>query len=274
MDQIQMDPCPSNAASAGNLRSQMFPSESQRHQGRYTSTVASIQIACNERFRIAEGMGCFVQSTGSCEFWRKSCVSAWAFSASSACKKSWQLQLPSRNFQGEVSKGIVIFTSRLPTKCCLLDFLNYAPKKDESSTDPKKMVPTHKTAFSKRRDLRDNQKFIPSHPTSNEMTGVGLSPLPVIVANEGLGWDSLLKMVHNPGGDSYWEGGQPNVFFSSEKIGVFRLRHTFFIYAYLSLRLFWCVTANIGFTEWQDWNLPNYCPHGIELPIEIEMLKT
>ena len=31
------------------------------------------------------------------------------------------------------------------------------------------------------------------------------------VANEGLGWDPLLKMVHNPGGDSYWEGGQPNL---------------------------------------------------------------
>ncbi len=26
-----------------------------------------------------------------------------------------------------------------------------------------------------------------------------------IVANEGLGWDSLLKMVHNPGGD--WHPG-------------------------------------------------------------------
>ena len=38
----------------------------------------------------------------------------------------------------------------------------------------------------------------------------GLSPLPVTVANEGLGWDSLLKMVHNPGGDepASWEGGQ------------------------------------------------------------------
>ena len=30
------------------------------------------------------------------------------------------------------------------------------------------------------------------------------------MANEGLGRDSLLKMVHNPG-DSYWEGGQPNL---------------------------------------------------------------
>ncbi len=34
----------------------------------------------------------------------------------------------------------------------------------------------------------------------------GLSPLPVIVANEGLGWDSRLKMVHNPGGD--WNPGR------------------------------------------------------------------
>ena len=31
------------------------------------------------------------------------------------------------------------------------------------------------------------------------------------VANEGLGWDPLLKMVHNPGGDCYWEGGQPKL---------------------------------------------------------------
>ena len=30
------------------------------------------------------------------------------------------------------------------------------------------------------------------------------------VANEGLVRDPLLKMVHNPGGDCYWEGGQPN----------------------------------------------------------------
>ena len=32
------------------------------------------------------------------------------------------------------------------------------------------------------------------------------------MANEGLGWDSLLKMVHNPGGDCYWVGGRPNAF--------------------------------------------------------------
>ena len=35
--------------------------------------------------------------------------------------------------------------------------------------------------------------------------GVGSTPHPVTVANEGLGWDSLLKMVHNPGGD--WNPG-------------------------------------------------------------------
>ena len=33
----------------------------------------------------------------------------------------------------------------------------------------------------------------------------GSTPHPVTVANEGLGWDSLLKMVHNPGGD--WNPG-------------------------------------------------------------------
>ena len=33
-----------------------------------------------------------------------------------------------------------------------------------------------------------------------------LSPLPVTVANEGLGWDPLLKMFHNPGGD--WNPGR------------------------------------------------------------------
>ena len=32
------------------------------------------------------------------------------------------------------------------------------------------------------------------------------TPLPVTVANEGLGWDPLLKMVHNPGGD--WHPGR------------------------------------------------------------------
>ena len=31
------------------------------------------------------------------------------------------------------------------------------------------------------------------------------------MANEGLGWDPLLKMVHNPGGHCYREGGQPNL---------------------------------------------------------------
>ena len=41
----------------------------------------------------------------------------------------------------------------------------------------------------------------------------GVVPPPRMpVANEGLGWDPLLKMVHNPGGDSYWEGGQPKIY--------------------------------------------------------------
>ena len=31
---------------------------------------------------------------------------------------------------------------------------------------------------------------------------LGCPPSQFFVANEGLGWDSLLKMVHNPGGDS------------------------------------------------------------------------
>ena len=34
---------------------------------------------------------------------------------------------------------------------------------------------------------------------------LGSTPHPVTVANEGLGWDSLLKMFHNPGGD--WHPG-------------------------------------------------------------------
>ena len=37
-------------------------------------------------------------------------------------------------------------------------------------------------------------------------------PPPSNSGNEGLVQDSLLKMVHNPGGDSYWEGGQPKVY--------------------------------------------------------------
>ena len=36
-------------------------------------------------------------------------------------------------------------------------------------------------------------------------------PLPSNSGNEGLVRDSLLKMVHNPGGHYYWEGGPPNV---------------------------------------------------------------
>ena len=34
---------------------------------------------------------------------------------------------------------------------------------------------------------------------------LGVTP-PLTVVNEGLGWDPLLKMVHNPGGHCYWEG--------------------------------------------------------------------
>ena len=45
-----------------------------------------------------------------------------------------------------------------------------------------------------------------------ELPGVWVVPPPRMpVANEGLGWDPLVKMFHNPGGDSYWEGGQPNL---------------------------------------------------------------
>ncbi len=35
---------------------------------------------------------------------------------------------------------------------------------------------------------------------------LGCPPLPVTVATEGLGWDPLLKMIHNPGGD--WNPGR------------------------------------------------------------------
>ena len=36
-----------------------------------------------------------------------------------------------------------------------------------------------------------------------------MSPLPATVTNEGLGWDSLLRMFHNPGGD--WNPGQGDI---------------------------------------------------------------
>ncbi len=45
-----------------------------------------------------------------------------------------------------------------------------------------------------------------------ETSTLGCPPPPSNSGNEGLGWDSLLKMVHNPGGDSYWEGRQPNIY--------------------------------------------------------------
>ncbi len=55
-------------------------------------------------------------------------------------------------------------------------------------------------------DVNSNPKipFFSSMPRHLKRTWfeVGLTPFPVIVGNEGLGWDSLLKMVHNPGGDS------------------------------------------------------------------------
>ena len=38
-------------------------------------------------------------------------------------------------------------------------------------------------------------------------------PPRIPVANEGLGWDSLIKMFHNPGCDCYWVGGRPKVSF-------------------------------------------------------------
>ena len=44
-------------------------------------------------------------------------------------------------------------------------------------------------------------------------------PPPVAVANEGLGWDSLLK-CNNPGGDCYWEGAIPEVYFHAHRINV------------------------------------------------------
>ena len=47
------------------------------------------------------------------------------------------------------------------------------------------------------------------------------------MANEGLGWDSLLKMVHNPGGDCYWEGGQPKVYATYNHNGLFSVHFAF-----------------------------------------------
>ena len=37
-----------------------------------------------------------------------------------------------------------------------------------------------------------------------------LSPFPVIAANEGLQGSPTKNVITNPGGDYYWEGGQPN----------------------------------------------------------------
>ena len=44
------------------------------------------------------------------------------------------------------------------------------------------------------------------------MYNLGCPPFPATMANEGLGWDSLLKMEYDPGkGDCDWTGGQSNV---------------------------------------------------------------
>ena len=39
-------------------------------------------------------------------------------------------------------------------------------------------------------------------------------PQPVTLANEGLGWDLLLNMFHNPAGDWHpgWGGGEPKIY--------------------------------------------------------------
>ena len=52
-----------------------------------------------------------------------------------------------------------------------------------------------------------------------QQVNLGCGPLTVTVGNEGLGWDSLLKMVHNPGGD--WHpvrGATSKVNFENERI--------------------------------------------------------
>ena len=38
------------------------------------------------------------------------------------------------------------------------------------------------------------------------------------MANEGLGWDSLLKMFHNPGGDCYWVRGRSKIYVNCNEI--------------------------------------------------------
>ena len=52
------------------------------------------------------------------------------------------------------------------------------------------------------------------HLTFRLFVGVylGYGPLTVTVVNEGLGWDPLLKMFHNPGGDSWGPHPSYNLF--------------------------------------------------------------
>ena len=52
------------------------------------------------------------------------------------------------------------------------------------------------------------QPFFGGHVSLILLGFLGLTPRPVTVANEGLVRDTLLKMVHNPGGDWHpWAGG-------------------------------------------------------------------
>ena len=53
----------------------------------------------------------------------------------------------------------------------------------------------------------DPEPRINSMTTNNIIHILGCPPLPVTVAHEGLGWDPLLKMFHNPGGDDCILGG-------------------------------------------------------------------
>ena len=47
------------------------------------------------------------------------------------------------------------------------------------------------------------------------------------VANEGFFRDPLLKMFHNPGGDCYWEGGQPKSYSYPSHFGYRNFRTSF-----------------------------------------------
>ncbi len=194
MDQIQMDPCPSNAASAGNMRSQMFPSESQRHQGRYTSTVASIQIACNEGQGLPKERGVLCSKHWIMWILAEKLRICMGLFRQFGMQKIMAASASQSKFPGRSQARYCHFHVKTAYKMLSFGLPELCPKKDESSTDPKKMVP-YQTAFS-RRDLRDN--FV--HPKSsnikrNDWSGniqfckkinrtavfFGLSPLPVIV---------------------------------------------------------------------------------------------